>query len=170
MRAELNYSIRYSKHDDIDFIADRLRVSDQIELRAAGITPTKALYDGYSKSPVCMTADVFYEKTGKMEPAVMFGVASFQPHVGNPWMLCTDAIDGLGLAIVRESRRWVSAMSKTYPLLTNHVHRENEFARRWIEVMGFEFPDEEPLVVYATGEEFLRFEFRSGNPCASELT
>ena len=166
-KGNLNYSIRYSRYDDVDFIAENMRESDREELKAAGLTPTQSLHDGFSKSAVCMTGEVLNPENLKMEPAVMFGVASFQPHVGNPWMLCTDAISGLGLTIVKEARRWVSAMAETYPLLTNHVHGKNEFARRWIEVMGFDFPEEKPLVIAATGEEFLRFEHRSERVCVT---
>ena len=161
------YTIRESTKADAYWVASRLREEDQEEIEASGCDPLDTLLRGVEQSYVCITACVANPETGRMEPAVMFGAGEVtgESEVACPWMLCTDLINGLGLAIVRESRKWVKTMGKVFPVLTNYVYMENHQALRWLQMMGFSFPD--PPVHHAvTGERFLRFEMRKDEPCA----
>lgn len=153
------YAIREPNKTDPAWIAPRLRVEDLKELEAAGLDPLEVLSRAHEASVVALTVDILNPETGEMEPAVMGGVASYQEGVGHPWMLSTPLIEGLGISAAKEARKWVSYMKEAYPVLSNFVHAKNKTARQWIEMVGFDFPDE-PAVTLETGEDFVRFESR----------
>lgn len=68
----------------------------------------------------------------------IFGVMPSSPGVGIPWFLCSAKLfEEARVSFLRRSRTLVEAMQLRYPVLFNHVHKDNAVARRWLEWCGF---------------------------------
>lgn len=91
------------------------------------------------------------------EPAIIFGVnrQSAISRVGVPWMLCTDAVIGHGLALAIGSREYFGRMWRAFDRLDNRVLAENVETVRWLKWLGFDM--QEPQAFGAFRAPFIRF-------------
>lgn len=55
-------------------------------------------------------------------------------------MVGTDRLLEIPRELIVEARRWIDYFNSIYTTLTNWVSRENTVSRRWLELMGFDFP------------------------------
>jgi hypothetical protein len=93
--------------------------------------------------PLCWTAYV------SGAPAVMFGCcpASGRPEVGNAWMETTSALDGAKIAFVRQSKKYIKTMTKTYPTIECYAEKGNALLLTWLAWAGFESVDESEGII-----------------------
>lgn len=89
--------------------------------------------------------------------AAIFGVArrSAVSAVGVPWLLGTDLVDKVPVALIRKSRVYVERMERAFPVMENHVLAENLRSVGWLKSLGFDM--QEPKPYGAFGEPFIRF-------------
>lgn len=134
----------------VEPIARAMRPWDVLECRAAGVSPRKALSVGLAGSLMCWTALL------DDRPIAMFGAAtvSLMDGRGLPWMLGTEGVYSQGRAIVRLYPAYFGLMKARFPRMENHVHRDNDKARRLIRRLGFQFAPEAHTV---GGEPMVRF-------------
>ena len=126
----------------IDQLKGKLRIADEIECQAlCGLSADDALQDGFEKS--------LQSWVGMMdeEPILAFGVASpaLISDTGIPWMLATDNISKVGMAVIRRSKKYVRAMLDLFPKLENFVDAENAVSIRWLAWCGFMIAPPMPL-------------------------
>ena len=116
-------------------LATRLRDADQVELDAHNVTAELALGMGFKFSAPCLTI----EHDGK--PIGMFGVTPVEgvKEVGQVWLLGSEEINDIRYQFLRESRKWLTDISKDYELLCNVVHEDNVLHHRWLRFLGFRF-------------------------------
>ena len=60
---------------------------------------------------------------------------------GNPWLLCTNAMNSHVLSLTRRTKRIVWMMSKRWPILSNVVDVRNKMTIRWLKTIGFTFTE-----------------------------
>ena len=122
---------RISKHEDVEFLAHKLRYADIREILAnSGSNPYQALLKGYVQSEICFT---IVDKENV--PVGMFGVNK----VGAIWLLATDDIYRIRFSFLRESRQVVKLLNQKYPRLWNFVDCRNKLHIRWLKWCGFIF-------------------------------
>ena len=122
---------RLSRHEDCNYLADRLRYEDKREiLDATGLTPYGGLIKSYVSSEVCFT---IVDKDDV--PVGMFGVSKR----GAIWLLASEEIFRIRFSFLRESRKVVDFLNKQYPTLWNFVDSRNELHIRWLKWCGFKF-------------------------------
>lgn len=154
---------------DCGYIAANMREEDISELKAAGQDdPMASMIECFERSERPLTG------VWDGKPCAMFGIVRtrhrayvdgfFLPRgIGAPWLLGTQGIIDARWQFLRESRKWLDAVSDGYDLLENHVHSRNTIHVRWLKWLGFEFGDD---CVYPSGETFHKF-YKVNNPCAS---
>ena len=127
--------VRESVKTDQTDLAPRLREADQVELDAHNVTAELALGMGFTFSKPCLTI----EHEGK--PIGMFGVTPVDgvDEVGQVWLLGSDEINDIRVQFLRESKRWLTEISKDYEMLCNVVHEGNTLHHRWLKFLGFSF-------------------------------
>lgn len=88
----------------------------------------------------------------------IFGVAplSIISGSGSPWMVATPDIYKHRVAFLRGSRRWVRTMRSMYPLLWNCTAANNAAGIKWLQWLGFNVKEPEPMGRFQ--EPFCRFE------------
>lgn len=134
----LGLLVRPACKRDVYDMHSRLRVADRQEVEAAtGRTPFESLMDGLEFSKPCLTV----QKAGRAE--IMFGVVPLpmgrSVRVGAVWMLGTDELHAFSRTFLRESQRWLVAISRDYDLLTNVIDARNDAHIRWLRWLGFSF-------------------------------
>ncbi len=134
----------------IEPIARAMRPWDVLECEASGVSPRRALRVGLAGSLMCWTALL------DDRPIAMLGAASISliDGRGAPWMLGTEEIYRQGRAMMRLYPVYFGQMKARFPRLENHVHRDNDMARRLIRRLGFQF---EPEAHTVGGEPMVRF-------------
>ena len=58
------------------------------------------------------------------------------------WMVATDELFNnrkYKIQLIREGRKWVDNLLKSYKILYNVVYAENESAIKWLKSLGFQF-------------------------------
>ena len=58
------------------------------------------------------------------------------------WMVATDELftnKKYKIQLIREGRKWVDNLLKSYKILYNVVYAENESAIKWLKTLGFTF-------------------------------
>ncbi len=138
---------------DVEHVAVNCREADRVELRLAyGKSPLEVLRESVELSG--------YARTGTVDdvPVCMFGVVTVSPGVGRPWLIGTDAIDGLAMTFLRRNLAEVERMHEEHELLTNWVHENNTLAVNWLKWLGFKMLPEEGLGL--EGSMFVKFERR----------
>jgi len=129
---DVNLSVRPSVWGDCVVLSQNLREADHNEVQAAlGTSDLEALLSAWSQSERPFT--IVDGKT----PAGIFGVVPIQPNVGCVWLVGTDAIAQGRWTFLRQSRRWLTEVSKDYGLLFNYVDERNTLHIKWIEWLGF---------------------------------
>jgi hypothetical protein len=124
-----------ASRSDADSLSDRLRAADVEEIRAAsGLAPAEALRRSYEFS-----SHVWAVREFDGLPIALWGVGplSLVEGRGCPWLLATDAFEGLGPDIARLSRPLMAAMRDLYPYLENRVDTRHTKAVRWLSWLGF---------------------------------
>lgn len=132
----MKWSVREATPQDIPYLAENLRTADKKELLAAsGSTPTQALEDAFTQQRLGIWVGVY-----EGNPEIIFGVSEGDiDYVGFPWMVCTDKLKESPREFVSQCKTWVNGFSRSYPLLLNFVHAENDLHIRWLKWCGFEF-------------------------------
>ena len=141
MAVGMDYRIVDTEARHIGALAERLREGDLAEVRAAGITPQRALWRSWRAS--------HFAKTGFVgnEVACIFGCGgSPAGPVGEPWLLTAPAIERAKLTFVREARIQVLLMMAVWPRLEGRVLASYTKAVRFLRALGFTVEDGGPLV------------------------
>lgn len=128
-----------ASRSDADSLGDRLRAADVEEIRAAsGLAPAEALRRSYELSSHVWAVREF-SSLPIAPPIALWGVGplSLVEGRGCPWLLATDAFEGLGPDIARLSRPLMAAMRDLYPHLENRVDARHTRAVRWLSWLGF---------------------------------
>ena len=129
------FVIELASRSDADSLGDRLRAADVEEIRAAsGLAPAEALRRSYE-----LSSHVWAVREFSGLPIALWGVGplSLVEGRGCPWLLATDAFEGLGPDIARLSRPLMAAMRDLYPHLENRVDARHTRAVRWLSWLGF---------------------------------
>jgi hypothetical protein len=122
-------------------IAPLMRAADLAELDAHGCDPLEALLRGVADSVYCRTL------LADGVPAMMWGVTQITDTVWSPWALGTDAINTDRRGFMVFSREELDRVVAKYPVLFNHVDYRNAPAIRWLQWLGFEMMEPEPIGV-----------------------
>lgn len=144
--------VRAATRDDVAFLRDKLRLSDQLEILASsGLEPGEALARSFELSSSVWTGTIHGA------PFVMFGVAapSIMSATGAPWLLGTDDVEREGHAVAKRSRHYVREMQQGYSLLENYTDDRHTSAHHWLRWCGFHMEPPEPWGV--KGLPFRRF-------------
>lgn len=129
-----NTSVSIATQEHIGFLKPRLRESDIRECEASlGISGSEGLQRSFNTSAFCWTG--FYGK----EPVLIFGVGALNllSDYGAPWMLASDEIRKVSVALLRESRDYVQKMLDLYPVLMNYIDARQDTSIRWLRWCGF---------------------------------
>lgn len=137
------FAIDRASRADAMALAPHLRAADVEEIRAAsGLAPAEALRRSYElSSHVWAVRELDGPPTAPpiAPPIALWGVGplSLVEGRGCPWLLATDAFEGLGPDIARLSRPLMAAMRELYPRLENRVDARHTRAVRWLAWLGF---------------------------------
>lgn len=145
----MSLSIRTARATDAKIIAATIRTIDEIECRAHGRSPRRAMLNG-------MRLGMAWTVTRDGFPIAMFGVAavSLLDGHGRPWLLGSTALDGERRRWLTLGRKWVRLMRAQYPRLDNWIAQENVASRLWLAHLGFDF---DPEIVHIGDVPFRRF-------------
>ena len=129
------FLVRKTEPQDAFELAERLRIADQNEIRAAlGKDPLAVLARCPVISPVCYTV---VNEHGR--PVAMFGITPDRsdPEAGIPWALGTPELTRNRIAFLKESRSWLKHFQQGYRKLWNYIDARNEVHIRWVTRIGF---------------------------------
>lgn len=148
--------IRPLRDEDLQHLAGRLRPMDRLEITSVVPgQPIKRVLAASAQASI-RTRTGFWNKN----LVACWGVAPrlSSDHSGAPWLLATGALDDpqARRAFLAHSRVEALQMTEGFNYLWNFVHCENKIARRWLQILGFEFRD--PRKYLFSGEPFVRFE------------
>ena len=73
-------------------------------------------------------------------------------------MLGTDLVEKHSKAFLRRNKAYLSEMAQGFDTLENYVDARNEVSKKWLEWLGFEIGEPEPMGVL--GLPFHKFEMR----------
>lgn len=128
----------------ISLIAEGLRAADLDEVQAMfgrDVNVEAAIMDSWRQS---LRAWLILDRTGL--PIGIFGVAAhLVEKVGIAWLLGTDGIEREGVAVARQTRRYVREMQELFPVLWANVDARNELSMGWLEWSGFRLSDANPF-------------------------
>lgn len=129
-------SVRPSILEDIDTVAQDMRLEDIAEVDAAGGgTPYEGLKHGFDDSDECFTI----VKNNNLAVG-MFGYKVTYPGIcGVVWMLATNQLARHKYSFVRQTGQWLEHMHHHAPLLYNLVDARNLMHIKWLEWSGFNF-------------------------------
>ena len=132
-------TIREATPEDICYIADHLRMADQIEIRLA-----QSEEPAVAVRACCLDSNWARCALVDGVPTVLYGVNSTDiPECGSPWMIGTDDIAKIGRQVLAGSREGIAEMRQAYRFLFNQVHRDNAISIKWLKWLGFQV-DETP--------------------------
>jgi len=126
--------LRKSKLSDLNHVVKHMRNMDKMEAYyQTGKQPEEALRLSYLYGQTNMAiAD------DNDNPIGLCGVVSD----GCIWMVATDELFDnrkYKIQLIREGRKWVNNLLKSYDLLYNMVYAENHSAIKWLKSLGFTF-------------------------------
>ena len=126
--------LRKSNLNDLSYVVNNMRVIDKIEAYyQTGKQPEEALRLSYLYGQTNMAiAD------DNDNPIGLCGVIAD----GCIWMVATDELFDnrkYKIQLIREGRKWVDCLLKSYDLLYNMVYAENHSAIKWLKSLGFTF-------------------------------
>jgi hypothetical protein len=127
--------VRPTVVEDIQYVADNMRVEDVREVEATGFSPIDALNLGFNRSDICLT---MVGKEGT--PAGLLGVApSPMKYCGLIWLLGTPGIVSNTHAFLKHSKPVLTQLydHTQYELLYNFTHSANKLHHRWLKWLGF---------------------------------
>jgi ribosomal protein S18 acetylase RimI-like enzyme len=130
--------------DDVDYIANHLRLRDLEELRASHGNDVDAVQ--LLRLSVSLSEEAMVAVTAHGEPVAVFGVVplSILTGDGRPWMLATDMACRFRRELVIGGRHWTSVWGERYEALSNWVDARNTPAIRWLERIGYRIHDAVP--------------------------
>ena len=126
--------LRKSKLSDLNHVVKHMRNMDKMEAYyQTGKQPEEALRLSYLYGQTNMAiAD------DNDNPIGLCGVIAD----GCIWMVATDELFDnrkYKIQLIREGRKWVNNLLKSYDLLYNMVYAENHSAIKWLKSLGFTF-------------------------------
>ena len=126
--------LRKSKLSDLNHVVKHMRNMDKMEAYyQTGKQPEEALRLSYLYGQTNMAiAD------DNDNPIGLCGVIAD----GCIWMVATDELFNnrkYKIQLIREGRKWVNNLLKSYDLLYNMVYAENHSAIKWLKSLGFTF-------------------------------
>ena len=130
----MGFTIRKSNLSDLTYVCNHLRILDKIEAwYQTGQQPEEAVKLTY------LAADRNLAIAGDNDqPMGLCGVLKD----GIIWMVATDELmskRSYRIQLIREGRKWVDNLLKTYEVLYNYVYAENTSAIKWLKALGFTF-------------------------------
>lgn len=135
-----NIEIKHPTDEDIQFVAENLRVPDKIEFAAStGRSPERV----FKRS--CKASDILYCAYVDGTPVAVFGLTHLTGRSA-PWFMGTDALEGtkVAKAMLVEGRKFFKQWASRYGVLSNHAHSENELHLKYIRALGCELLDPKP--------------------------
>ena len=154
MIASLNWT-------DAIYIVENMRRDDLEEVIA-----TRWNDDAYGFAAECMNLPGvrLVAKTPDNIPVAMGGVATWNPGVGQAWMVGTESIGLIGTEIAHACRKSIKALFET-----GTIHRIQAFSaathtqeHRWLKAIGLH--EESRMAKYGkNGEEFIVFAVTKGD-------
>lgn len=139
--AKCKYYVREAAIADAHELAPHLKAADLAEIWASGHhTGLEALLLGfeyrYRNWAVVMNGQV----------AALFGVTapSICSPVGTPWLLGRELTRGEGLALLRQSRHYVSQMARGFCTLENWTDARHLESHAWLRWCGFTLDAPQP--------------------------
>lgn len=120
--------------DDVDYVARRIRKADDDEcLAMSGNLASENIHEAFARSEICWVG------LRDAEPVVIFGFLRYSmlSRAGAVWLLGTDEVQAIGVAILKRSRRFVKEMLSHVDRLENWVDARNTVAIRWLQWCGF---------------------------------
>ena len=145
--------IRPSITEDCWYLGPKLRLPDQEECHAGGVSPVPALIAGVMYGACTYTA----LDPATMQPGAMFGVMpTSQPKEGKVWMLGSDAVERNAHLFLRGSKIILNKylFGDYYDLLYNYTYVKNTLHHDWLKWLGFTFFRKVELT---PGNEFYEF-------------
>ena len=135
--------------DHIDYLADKLRKQDLIELEKLEVKPRYALVFPFTAS-TSITYTLLYDE----EPVSMIGtMESYRDDFARIWMLSSENIVKCKRIIVKHSAWMFNLLQAHYFRLHNIIPVENTMTIKWLEMNGFMFGDTHIINDY----EFIEF-------------
>jgi hypothetical protein len=143
-------TVRPATQADAQHIGANLRDEDRREVETAtGMAATAVVPASLYHSVECYTARRATPRgTVEDDPFVIFGVTPDPQdgRLGVVWLLCTDAVRGAHLSLLREAREWIAHWMHLYPKgLHNLVDSRNATHRRWLTLLGFRDKGSQPI-------------------------
>lgn len=143
MKTDMFAYVTPTENYDLRYVANHMRTTDLIELRAEGCTasPYSVLRQSYELSDEVYTA--IDTKADRRTPIAIFGVgARYAAETGyaTVWLLGTPGLyckHNAGV-FLRVSRLWMDYFVDDYGIIGNEVHAGNAPSLRWLEWCGFE--------------------------------
>lgn len=116
-------------------LAEGLRSADLLEIGACGHSPRHSLEKGLRSSLPCLAV----VNQGKC--CGMFGVVPDSRYEGSGaiWFLGTDRILEMKTQFLRESKEWLTEITKNYRAVSNFIHEDNALHIKWLKWLGFAF-------------------------------
>lgn len=144
----------------VDQMKGKLRKADIRECECLGFSADFALQYSLDNSQMAW-AGIKEDD----EAFIAFGAGTIPSTIlqkrGLIWMLATDRLEmekDILKALARRSVKYVDQMLNTFDLLSNYVMSDNEIAIHWLEWLGAEFENEQPLGI--NGELYRQFYIR----------
>jgi hypothetical protein len=149
----MNYEIVPTDRTHIDALGRNLRVADQSEIQAAGMTGQRALWRSWRAAYYAATALV------DGEVAAVWGVGgSPMGRIGRPWLLTSPPIERVRFAILRVGRGEVGKMLAIYPEMRGFVDSRYEGALGLLRKLGFDLS--QPVPFGPHGAPFRQYSIR----------
>lgn len=137
-------TVRTSVEEDADLLAAHIREADRREVEALTNLPLDMiLRQGIKKCDTCFSA---FSPEGDL--LTIFGVS---PHIeddtiGIVWLLGTHDLYKIHYRFLRESHTWLNKLfGDKYRALTNWVDKRNTLHLRWLDWLGFQALQEQPI-------------------------
>lgn len=140
--------------EDIQSVADRMRLSDVLEVAAShGHTPYNALCAAVAASTISFTAVI------DGVPEGIFGVSHHGGMSAEVWMLGTDGLTKDPKVFFAETSRIMDGWLEQFAILHNFVDDENEVSKAWLLKSGFTLGEPVP---YGVSQLPFRYFYRVG--------
>lgn len=151
---------RKATPEDAQVLFPKLRECDRKEILLSSGDPTY----GVLLRSIEASEEVWAVEDDAGEVFVVYGVAPFGP-LGGVWMLASPEVYRHSKRLVRDGRKWVSALLQRYTRLFNFVHAENTRSIAWLRSLGFTIGELVPD--FGAGKAPFHL-FYQDRPCANQ--
>jgi hypothetical protein len=149
-----NVFVRRSLIEDIPYIAENMKESDQKEVWAShNHSPEESLQGGFDDSEVCLTV------LDGEKPVAMFGIVpegSLLTSRAIIWLLSTEDLFKRTYRFLRHSRHYIDMFLDEYPYLYNYVHEDNRQSIMWLKFCGANINERE---IHGVEDEYFKYFF-----------